>query len=68
MKDKKCAAPIKGFAGLKSKMYTFITEGNHKSKKVKGIIKNVVNDKLKYEYNNLSSYVNKIYIYVYIDR
>ena len=49
-------------------MYTFITEGNHKSKKVKGIIKNVVNDKLKYEYNNLSSYVNKIYIYVYIDR
>ena len=66
MKDKKCAAPIKGFVGLKSKMYTFITEGNHKSKKVKGIIKNVVNDKLKYEYNNLSSYVNKIYIYMYI--
>ena len=57
---------IKDFVGLKSKMYTFFTEGNHKSKKVKGIIKNVVNYKLKNEYNNLSSYVNKICIYIYI--
>ena len=37
--------PIKGFVGLKSKMYTFITEDNHESKKAKGII----DDELKYE-------------------
>ena len=28
MKGYTCSAPIKGFLGLKSKMYTFITEGN----------------------------------------
>ena len=30
-------------------MFTFITEDNHESLKEKGIIKNVVDDKLKYE-------------------
>ena len=38
---------IKGFVGLKSKMYTFITENNHESTKVKGINKNAVDDELK---------------------
>ena len=46
--------PIKGFGGLKTKMYTFITEYNHESKKAKGINKNVVHDELKYEdYKNI---------------
>ena len=35
-------------------MYTFITEDNHESKKEKDIMKNVVDDKLKYEdYKNV---------------
>ena len=29
MNDKKCGVPIKGFAGLIFKMYTFETEHNH---------------------------------------
>ena len=49
MKDKTCGVPIKGFVGLKSKMYTFITEDNHESKKAKHVNKSVVDDKLKYE-------------------
>ena len=49
--------PIKGFVGLKSKMYTFITEDNHESKKAKGII----DDELKYEdYKN--ALFNRSYI------
>ena len=46
---------MKGFLGLKSKMYTFITECNHESEKAKAINKNVVDDELKYEdYQNAS--------------
>ena len=45
---------MKGFVGLKSKMYTFITENNHESKKARGINKNDVDDELKYEdYKNV---------------
>ena len=40
---------IKGFVRLKPKLYTFITEDNHKSKKAKGINKNVADHELKYE-------------------
>ena len=29
MKDETSGAPIKGFVGLKSKMYTFIADENH---------------------------------------
>ena len=39
MKDETCGVIVKGFVELKPKIYTFITEDNHKSKKVKGIIK-----------------------------
>ena len=39
MKDETCGVSIKS---LKSKMFTFITEDNHESKKAKGINKNVV--------------------------
>ena len=53
MKDKTCA-PIKDFVGLKSKMYTFITESNHESKKAKDLNENVVDDYLKHEdYKNV---------------
>ena len=49
---------MKGFVGLKSNMYTFITEDNHEFKKAKGINKNVVDDELKYkDYRNI--YFNK---------
>ena len=45
---------IKDFVGLKSKMYTFITEYNHEFKKAKGINEDVVVDELNYEdYKNI---------------
>ena len=34
MKDETCSVSIKGFIGLKSKIYTLITEENYESKKV----------------------------------
>ena len=48
MKHESCGMPIKVFVGLKSKIYTFITEDNHKSKKAKGVNKND-DDELKCE-------------------
>ena len=44
MKDDTCGVSIKGFVELKSKMYTFITDKNHESKKAKDINKNVLDD------------------------
>ena len=41
--------PIKAFVELKSKIYTFITENNHESKKAEGINESAVDDELKYE-------------------
>ena len=38
-KDETSGVHIKGFVGIKSKMHTFVTEGNHESKKEKGINK-----------------------------
>ena len=49
MKDETCDVPIKGFVGLRSKLYTFITEDTRESKKAKTINKNAVDDELKYE-------------------
>ena len=49
MEDDTFGLLIKGFVRLKSKLYTFITEDNDKSKKAKGINKNVVDHELKYE-------------------
>ena len=54
VKDQTCGVPIKGFAGLKSKMWTFITKGNHEIEKAKSINKKFVDDELKYEdYKNV---------------
>ena len=54
MRDETCSVAIKGFAGLKSKIYTLITEEKHESKKAKDINKNVIDDELKYEdYKNV---------------
>ena len=54
IKDETCSMPVKGFIGLESKMYIFITEGNYESKKAKSIIKTAVVDELKYEdYKNV---------------
>ena len=39
MKDESSGVPIKGSAGLKSKMKTFITEDNHESKGKKALVK-----------------------------
>ena len=49
MKDETCSLCTKFFVAVKSKMYTFITEDNHGSKKAKDINKNVFGDELKYE-------------------
>ena len=54
LKHVTCSIPSKGFARLKSKQQSFITEDNHDSKKAKDIYKNAVGDKLKYEdYKNV---------------
>ena len=46
--------PVRGFVGLKYKMYTFKTEENHECKNSKGINKTIDDDKLKYEdYKNV---------------
>ena len=49
MNDETCGVPIKSFAGINPKMYTFIIEDNHESKKAKGSKTNVNDDELKYE-------------------
>ena len=49
MRNETCGLPIRGFVGLKSKIYTLITEEKHESKKAKNINKNVIDDELKYE-------------------
>ena len=57
----------KGFAGLKSKMYSFVTEEIIDLKKQKYINKNVVDDKLKYQdYKNV--FFNKSYMRHEMDR
>ena len=61
MKDETCGVPEKGFAELKSKMYAFLTENNHGSKKSRGINKIIVDEKLKYkDWKNVS--FNKSYM------
>ena len=49
MKDDTCGVPIKSFTEVNPKMYTFIIEDNHESKKAKGSKTNVNDDELKYE-------------------
>ena len=49
MKVGTCGVPIKSFAGLKTKNYTYITKDEHEYKKVKGIYNSVVEDELKHE-------------------
>ena len=39
MKGETCCVLIKRFVGLKSKMYTFITEDNHESEISKALVK-----------------------------
>ena len=54
MKDETCGVPVKGFIGLKSKVYTITEEENHECRKVKDINKPVVDDELKHEdYKNV---------------
>ena len=61
MKDEICDRSIKVFVELKYKEYRFITEDNHKSKKAKGIDRNVVDDELKYE-NHKNVLFNRSYV------
>ena len=49
MKDETKGVPIKVFVGLTSKMYAFIKEDKHESKRAKHTNKNVVDNDLKYE-------------------
>ena len=41
MKDERHGLSVKGFVGLKCKIYTFITEENRESEKAKSVNKNV---------------------------
>ena len=50
MKNETSSAPIKGYIELDSPINTFITEGNHESKKLKDINTNFIEDELKYEH------------------
>ena len=50
MKNETSSAPIKGYIELDSPINTFITEGNHESKKLKDINTNFTDDELKYEH------------------
>ena len=47
MKDETCDTSIKFFVGLKSKMYTYVTEDMFK--RTKGVNKNDADDELKLE-------------------
>ena len=49
MKDEISVVPLESCVGLKFQLYSFITEDKHKSKKAKGINKNIVDDELKYK-------------------
>ena len=54
MKNEKRGVHIKGFLGLKSKLYTFMIKDIHESNKTKGINKNNVDDELKFkDYKNV---------------
>ena len=50
MKNETSSAPIKGYIELDSPINTFITEGNHESKKLKDINANFIDNELKYEH------------------
>ena len=49
MEDETSGVPIKGFAGLKSKVCTFIAGDNHETEKANGINRIIVDNELKYE-------------------
>ena len=54
MKEETCDVSITFFVGLKTKMYTYITKDDPKSKKTNSVNNNVVDDELKYEdYENV---------------
>ena len=49
MKDEAAGVPIREFVGLRSKMYSYITNQNKSGKTAKGIKKNVVKKDIKHE-------------------
>ena len=48
MKDELDGLPIKEFVGLRSKMYSYITDNNKSGKTAKGIKKNVIKKNIKH--------------------
>ena len=63
IKEETSGLPIKGFAGLKSKMNIFITEDKYEYEKVKGINENAVEYELNYK-DCKSVLLNGSYIYM----
>ena len=61
MKNETCGLSIKCFVILKSKIYNFITEDNHESKKTKDINEIVLSDELKYKQKMFCSIMNRIH-------
>ena len=51
MADETCGVTIKGFVGLKSKMYTFKAKDDHECKRSDDIGKYIVDGELKYKGN-----------------
>ena len=49
MKDEAAGVPVREFVGLRSKMYSYITNQNKGGKTAKGIKKNVVKKDIKHE-------------------
>ena len=60
MKDEACGLPIKEFIGLRSKLYAFKTEDDKDTKKLKGITKAVVQQKITFDDYKQSLFNNKI--------
>ena len=61
IKNETCGLSIKCFVILKSKIYNFITEDNHESKKAKDIKEIVLSDELKYKQKMFCSIMNRIH-------
>ena len=54
MKNETRGVHIKGFLGLKSKLYTFMIKDIHESNKTKSITKNNLDEELKFkDYKNV---------------
>ena len=72
IRNKTCVMSIKYFVGLKSKIYTFITEDNHKSNKAKSIHSIGFTELIKFYYllttiKNIYLKIDKVDYHIFIN-